>query len=91
MKLSLKALSLAFGILWGASFLVIGIVNLIWPTYGTVFLQFGESIYPGYHYGAGFGSVIVATLYALLDGLICAGIFGWLYNCFAAPKAAGAA
>ena len=88
MKLSLKALSLAFGILWGASFLIVGIANLIWPTYGVAFLQCGESVYPGYHYGGGFGSVIVATLYAFLDGVICAAIFGWLYNCWAAPKPA---
>ena len=43
----------------------------------------GASIYPGYHGPAGFGSVIVVTLYALLDGLVCGALFAWLYNAFA--------
>lgn len=28
----------------------------------------------------GFGSVIVVTLYALLDGAVTGAVFGWLYN-----------
>ena len=88
MRVSIKAVAFAFGILWGASVLLVGIANLIWPTYGVVFLQMAESIYPGYHFGAGFGSVIVAALYALLDGVVCAAVFGWLYNCFASKAAA---
>ncbi|MBI1993008.1 MAG: hypothetical protein HYS67_01045 [Deltaproteobacteria bacterium] len=30
-----------------------------------------------------FGSVIVATLYALIDGAIGGVLFAWLYNCCA--------
>lgn len=86
MRISVKAVILAFILLWGGNVLLVGMANLIWPTYGAVFLQFAESIYPGYHFGGGLGSVIVATLYALLDGAVCAAVFGWLYNCFL-PKA----
>jgi hypothetical protein len=82
MKLNLKAMALTAGILWGACFFVTGIANLIWPSYGDALLTWGASIYPGYHGPGGFGSVIVVTLYALLDGVICGALFAWLYNAF---------
>ena len=83
MKLNLKAMALTVGILWAACFFLTGIANLIWPSYGGAFLNWGASVYPGYHGPAGFGSVIVVTLYALLDGLVCGAVFAWLYNAFA--------
>jgi hypothetical protein len=33
------------------------------------------------------GSVVIGTIYALVDGVIGGAIFGWLYNLFAARKA----
>ena len=51
--------------------------------YGQAFLQLCASIYPGYHPGTGFGSVLIGTLYALVDGAIGGAIFGGLYNRFA--------
>jgi hypothetical protein len=83
MKLSIKGLALAVGILWGAVMLLLGLAHLIWPDYGTGLLQVAASIYPGYTVG-GFGSVIVGTLYAALDGAIGGAAFAWLYNRFAA-------
>lgn len=80
MQLSIKGLALTAGILWGLSYLLVGIANLIWPSYGEAFLNLGASIYPGYHGPAGFGSVIVVTLYALVDGLVGGAVFAWLYN-----------
>jgi hypothetical protein len=80
MKLNVKALALTAGILWAACFFVTGVANLLWPTYGAAFLTLGASIYPGYHGPTGFGSVIVVTLYALLDGSVCGAVFAWLYN-----------
>jgi hypothetical protein len=41
-------------------------------------------VYPGYHGPGGFGSVIVATLYAAVDGAVCGAIVAWLYNFLAA-------
>lgn len=87
MRLSVKALTIAVAITWGAGVLLVGIGHLIWPTYGTAFLEMMASIYPGYEVG-GFGSVIVGTLYALFDGAICGAVVAWLYNMFAAPPAA---
>ncbi len=83
MTLNVKAMGVAVGLLWGACMLLMGLANLIWPGYGVAFLNLVASIYPGYEIG-GFGSVIVGTLYALVDGAIAGVIVAWLYN-----KAAG--
>ncbi len=78
--LSVKGLALTCGILWGGCVLLVGVGNLVWPSYGVAFLEIPRSIYPGYAHTAGFGGVIVGTLYALVDGVIVGGIFAWLYN-----------
>ncbi len=81
MKLNVKAMGMAVGVLWGCAVLVIGLANLIWPGYAVELLDDLSSIYPGYEVG-GFGSVIVGTLYALVDGWIAGAILAWLYNRF---------
>ena len=83
MRLSVKGMAGAVGILWGACVLIVGIANIIWPSYGQAFLQLCASIYPGYHAGTGVGSVVIGTIYALVDGYIGGAIFGWLYNLLA--------
>ena len=83
MKLNPKALAITAALFWGATLLLTGIANLIWHGYGQAFLDLMASCYPGYHATASFGSVIVGTLYALLDGLIAGWVFAWLYNIFA--------
>ena len=83
MRLNTAAMAIAFGILWSACVLIVGVANLIWPSYGQAFLQICASIYPGYHPGVGIGSVIVGAIYALVDGTVGGAIFGWLYNLFA--------
>jgi hypothetical protein len=87
MRLNITAMSMASGLLWGASILIIAAANLIWPGYGQAFLQLCGSIFPGYRPGTGMGSVVTGTIYALVDGVIGGAIFGWLYNLFAARKA----
>lgn len=83
MSLNIKALALTGAVLWGACFLLVGVLNLIWPPYGEAWLNLGASIYPGYHGADGFGAVIVVTLYALVDGAVAGAILAWLYNVFA--------
>ncbi len=83
MKLSIGALASTAAILWGGAVLFSGIMNLIWPSYGVAFLQVVSSIYPGYHATRSLGSVVVGTLYAILDGAVCGLLLGWLYNRFA--------
>lgn len=83
MRLSVKALALAFGIVWAGGILCVGLVNLAAPAYGAGFLQAVSSIYPGYHNSRHFLDVLVGSGYGLVDGGIGGLIFAWLYNCFA--------
>jgi hypothetical protein len=53
---------------------------MLWPPYGESFLQLLDSIYPGYHASGGFGSVVIGSLYAVVDGAVGGLVFGWLYN-----------
>lgn len=80
MTLSIKGLALTAGILWGAACFGIAFANQIWPEYGDLFLAMVSTIYPGYHGPTGFASVIVVTMYAIVDGLVCGAVFAWVYN-----------
>ena len=80
MRFNIGALALAVGLFWGGSIMLVGVANLIWPGYGQMFLQLAASIYPGYKASAGFGQVIIGTLYGLVDGAIGGAIFAWLHN-----------
>lgn len=62
--------------------LFVGFLNFLRPSYGKTFLDVVSSVYPGYKVTGSLGSVIIATLYALLDGLVSGALFAWLYNCF---------
>ena len=84
MKLDTRALAWTMALLWGGAMLLVGISNLLVPTYGAAFLEWAASFYPGYHGPGGFGSVLVVTLYGLVDGAICGWLLAWLYNLFAA-------
>lgn len=79
MRFHVTAFSLAAGLIWGGAMLLAGLANVIWPAYGHAFLQFAESIYPGYHPG-GIPSVIIGTVYGLVDGAIGGALFAWIYN-----------
>jgi hypothetical protein len=85
MKLDVTALGMTGGVFWGGAVLAVASANLVWPSYGIAFLNLAASIYPGYHAGAGIGSVIAGTLYAVVDGAVGGVLFGLLYN-FLAPR-----
>lgn len=87
MRLDLKALATTLGTGWGAGVFVVGLAHLLWPTYGTSFLELVASVYPGYQIG-GFGSVIIGTLYAVVDGAVCGAVLGWIYNAVSAGRGA---
>jgi hypothetical protein len=65
---------------FGGAILLVGISNLVWPGYGSAFLQLVASIYPGYKASATFGQVVIGALYGLVDGAIGGAMFAWLYN-----------
>ena len=88
MQLNIKALAIAGAVLWGGSFLFLGIVNLIVADYGSGWLSLAASMYPGYDGPDGFGSVIVVTLWALIDGAVAGAILAWIYNLVAKERQA---
>ncbi|MFC2169503.1 hypothetical protein ACFLRM_02970 [Acidobacteriota bacterium] len=83
MKLNVFRFGLAAGIVWALCVFLTGLGNLFSSSYGVGFLKVIESLYPGYHFGQwGFGGVLVAAGYAVVDGLVVGLVFAWLYNLF---------
>jgi hypothetical protein len=80
MRLDIKAMALAIGLLWGGAMLVMSAANLVWPTYGRAFLDMIASVYPGYTGAATAGQVVVGSLYGFVDGAIGGALLAWLYN-----------
>jgi hypothetical protein len=83
MRLSMKGLTIASGIIWASGILIVGILNILFPEYGGDFLKLMASVYPGYKAAGTIVDLIVGTLYALLDGAAAGFIFALLYNAFA--------
>jgi hypothetical protein len=80
MKLSVKGLAITAAILWGAALLIMGSANMMFPGYATNFLEVIGSVYPGYHPSTGISSIIIGSMYGVIDAGIGAAIFAWLYN-----------
>ena len=82
MRLSAKAAAIAAAILWGASILLVGLINLAAPAYGTNFLHGLSSVYPGFHASRTVLDVLVGTVYGIIDGAVGGFLFALLYNFF---------
>ncbi len=80
LRFSVRAVALTGAIIWGGIVLLVGIANAAWPSYGALFLQVLDSIYPGYHATGSAGSVVVGTLYAIVDGAVLGFLIAWVYN-----------
>ena len=83
--LSVWGLACAGGLLWGGCLLLIGILNRVWPSYGTAFLDVLRSVYPGYGAATGWVGVPIGAVYGALDGAVAGALVAWLYNAVAAP------
>jgi hypothetical protein len=83
MRFSPKALAIAGAIVWGGAILLVGMINLAMPAYGTSFLQMTSSVYPWFHVSRTIGSVAIGTVSGLVDGAVAGLIFALLYNVFA--------
>jgi hypothetical protein len=89
MKFDVIRFGCAVASIWGLIILSAGVANLLWPAYGVEFLKLIDSIYPGYHFGqSGFGGVLVATLYAIIDAWVIGIVFAWFYNLIIRKKRA---
>jgi len=89
MRISVKAFALTLALLWGGGIAFAGLIHLAIPAYGTAFLAFASSIYPGFHGARTFGDAIVGILWGLADGAGGGLMFGWLYNLLAGRPEVG--
>lgn len=87
MRLNTKAAAITGALMWGGIIFLVALGNVMFQGYGQALLSVAASIYPGYSVEADLGSVVVGTLYAMLDGLIGGWLVAWLYNHFAGPQA----
>jgi len=77
MKLNIKAFALACAILWGLSVLVLGLLAR-WFGIGLAWIDPISSLYRGF--SVVYLGILIGTIWAFVDGLICGAIFAWLYN-----------
>ena len=82
MRLSLKAMAIALGLLWGGAILCVSVINLADPHYGVNFMQLTSSVYPWFHTSRTLGNIAVGTIEGLIDGAIAGLILAALYNAF---------
>lgn len=80
MKLNLKALALAAGIIWGGATFVFGMWASFYAPANDVVAFIGQ-FYLGYD--AGFVGSLMGLFWGFLDAGIGAAIFVWLYNLLA--------
>jgi hypothetical protein len=80
MNLNVKAFTVTVTVVWAGAVLLCGLANLVWNDYGSVFLQLAASIYPGYDGQPSLWSVIVGSLYAVVDGAFGGLVFVLIYN-----------
>jgi uncharacterized membrane protein YccC len=86
MRLSVRALALAFGIFWGVSvFICTWWIILLYGASGA--RTFLGLFYLGYNISP-VGSII-GLIWGFFDGLVCGAIFGWLYNLLVGKAAEG--
>ena len=82
MRLSVRGMTMAAGLLWGAAILCVGLIHMADPGYGGSFLQMTSSVYPGFHSAGTAGSLAIGTIEGLVDGAIAGLILSLLYNLF---------
>ena len=77
-KLHAPSLGFAFGILWGASLILLALLVMFWG-WGTPLLDLFGSVYIGYK--ATFTGILLGAAWGFVDGFISGVVIAWLYNC----------
>ena len=80
MKLSVKALAITSGLVWGGCMLTCGLIGLAKPGYARQFLKAMSSVYPGFHNSQTLPDVLVGTGYGIVDGALGGALVAALYN-----------
>jgi len=78
-KLSPVGLGLSFGVLWGISVLIMGLVAYYY-TYGNAFVTTLANLYPGY--APSIRGSIQGAIIGFVDAFITGFLIAWLYNRF---------
>lgn len=82
MRLSVKGMTIAAGLLWAAAILCVGIIHMADPSYGVNFLQMTSSVYPGFHSAGTAGGLAIGTIEGFIDGAITGLVLSLIYNAF---------
>ena len=77
MRLSIKALALTCGILWGATIFLATVWLLAFGFEGELISNL-DHFYFGYSFS--YLGAVIGAIWGFVDGLICGAIFAWLYN-----------
>jgi len=80
MKLNVKALAVAAGLVWGGCAFIFGLWAMSYAPAADV-VAFTGQFYLGYE--AGFSGAVIGLIWGFLDAGIGALILAWLYNFFA--------
>jgi len=80
MKISVKALALSLGIVWGFC-LFFSTLLAVYTGYMKEILTLVEAVYP--YYSISFVGSVAGLVWGFVDGFIAGLIFGWVYNRFA--------
>jgi len=82
MRISVRGLIFAGGLIWGATVAFVGFMNFRDATYGAGFLAALSSMYPGFHNTRAMLDIWIGVGYGVVDGAITGLLFGWVYNTF---------
>lgn len=76
-KLDVRAMTIAFGVTWGAGVLLLGL--LAWLLgWGVPMVTVLGSLYLGFT--TTLAGTVIGTIWALVDGAIAGAILAWIYN-----------
>ena len=77
MRLRVRALGIAVGVVWGL-YVLLDTIWLIWRGGAGTAFQSLKSLYPGYDLT--YGGAFVGLIWGFVDGFVAGVLVAWLYN-----------